>query len=134
MNVLLIGTEPAALLGYTYVTAPPYDAVMIGSLSRSQLLCFQEEAVLTALAEGKPVMLYEPGLPDGGCSRSLSASFAARRRELKNWGIVFTDGGQKKLVTATEARNLLASGKRPPAGAVLTPLAKEILEKGIGDR
>ena len=128
MNALLIGTEPATALGYTYVTAAPYEAVVIGSLNRSQLLFFNEEAVLTALAEGKPVLLYEPGLPDGGCSRSLSAAFASRRRELKNWGIVFTDGGQKKLITATEARNLLAAGKRPPAGAVLTPLAKEVLE------
>ena len=33
MRALLIGREPAAALGWSYVTEPPYDAVVIGSLS-----------------------------------------------------------------------------------------------------
>ena len=37
-RALLIGKEPAAELGYSYVTEPPYDAVVIGSLTLSQLL------------------------------------------------------------------------------------------------
>lgn len=128
MNALLIGSEPMCDLGYTYVQEGAHDAVVIGSLTLSQLLYFAQEPVLEALAQGKPVVLYEPGLPEAGASRGLSAALASRRRELKSWGIVFTDGGQKKLITAQEARNLLAAGKRPGAGAVLTPLAKEILE------
>ena len=48
---------------------------------------------------------------------------------MKTWGIVFTDGAQKKLITAQEARALKAAGKHPGAGAMLTPLAKEILEE-----
>ena len=52
-RALLIGKEPAAELGYSYVTEPPYDAVVIGSLTLSQLLRFREERVLSALAEGK---------------------------------------------------------------------------------
>ena len=128
MNALLIGNAPPCDLGYTYVSTGPYDGVVIGSLSRGGLLSFSQEAVLDALAEGKPVLLYEPGLPGAGNNRSLAAAFAARRRELKNWGIVFTDGNQKKLITATEAQKLLAAGKQPAAGSVLTPLAKEILE------
>lgn len=128
MNALLIGKEPPCCLGYTYVANGSFDAVVIGSLTLGQMLCFCEEAVLSALAQGKPVFLYEPGLPEAKGSRGLSAALAARRREFKNWGMVFTDGGQKKLITAQEARSLLAAGKHPGAGAVLTPLAKEILE------
>jgi hypothetical protein len=101
--------------------------VVIGSLDMGQLLRFREEAVLTALAEGKPVYLYTPGLPQVH-NRALAASLATARRELKNWGVLFTDGGRKRLVTAEEARQLRQRGQRPGPGAVLTPLAKEILE------
>ena len=127
MNALLIGKEPLCSLGYIYVREGQYDAVVIGSLSLGQMIGFSLDPVLEALAQGKPVVLYEPGLPEAKGSRGLSAALAARRRELKSWGVVFTDGGQKKLITAQEARNLLAAGKRPGVGAVLTPLAKEIL-------
>lgn len=127
-RALLIGAEPAAALGYTYVSEAPYEAVVIGSLSLGQLLSFSEERVLTALAEGKSVLLYTPGLPEAPKNRSLSASLTAAQRELKNWGVVFTDGGRKRLITAEEARALRQQGKRPDGDAVMTPLAKEILE------
>ena len=55
MRALLIGTQPP--LGYEYVTQPPYDAVVIGSLTLGQLLRFREERVLEALANGMPVVL-----------------------------------------------------------------------------
>lgn len=128
MNALLIGQEPGNPLGYSYVREAPFEAVVIGSLTLGQLLHFREEAVLSALAEGKSVVLYTPGLPEAPRNRGLSAALASRRRELKSWGIVFTDGAQKRLVTAQEARQLRLSGKQPGAGAVLTPLAREILE------
>ena len=127
-RALLIGTEPDCPLGYTYVTEPPYDAVVIGSLTLGQLLCFREERVLAALAEGKLVVLYTQGLPEVPKNRALAASIASCRRELKSWGILFADGAQRKLVTAQEARAMRAAGRTPGAGAVLTPLAKEILE------
>ena len=127
-RALLIGKVPGSGLGYDYVTEEPYDAVVIGSLTLSQLLRFREERVLAALAEGKPVYLYTPGLPEAPKNRALSGSLTAAQRELKNWGILFTDGGRKKLVTAEEARILRASGRQPAPGAVLTPLAKEIME------
>ena len=130
MNALLIGSEPPCDLGYAYVREGAHDAVVVGSLTLSQLMT-PPEPVLDALAQGRRVIFYEPGLPESRGSRGLSATLASRRRELKSWGAVFTDGGQKKLITAQEARNLLAAGKRPGAGAVLTPLAKEILEKNI---
>jgi len=127
-RALLMGKEPGAELGFQYVQEPPFDAVVIGSLSLSQLLRFQEEPVLEALAQGKPVYLYTPGLPEAPKNRALSGSLTAAQRELKNWGVLFTDGGRKKLVTAEEARILRASGRQPAPGAVLTPLAKEIME------
>ena len=125
---LLIGKEPGLELGYRYVTEPPYDAVVIGSLTLSELLRFREERVLAALAEGKPVYLYTPGLPEAPKNRALAGSLTAAQRELKNWGILFTDGGRKRLITAEEARILRATGRHPAPGAVLTPLAKEIME------
>lgn len=128
MRALLIGREPGAALGYEYVKEPPYEAVVIGSMKLGQLLRFREEAVLEALAQGKSVFLYTPGLPEVPKNRALAGSLAAAQRELKNWGVVFTDGGRKRLITAEEAKSLRASGQRPSPNAVLTPLAKEIME------
>ena len=127
-KALLIGKEPPCDLGYSYTTAAPYDGVVIGSLSLGQLLRFENEKVLEALAEGKSVILYTPGLPEAPGNRALSASLASARRELKNWGITFADGSAKRLITAQEARILRQNGARPATGAVLTPLAREILE------
>ena len=128
IRAMLLGNEPGLELGFQYVREPPYEAVLIGSLSLSQLLRFREEAVLTALAEGKPVYLYTPGLPEVPKNRALAGSLTAAQRELKNWGILFTDGGRKRLVTAEEARLLRSAGRQPAPGAVLTPLAREIME------
>ena len=127
MNALLMGAEPGCDLGYGYVTAPPFDAVVVGSMSISQQL-YPGEELLEALAAGKPVVVYTPGLRGAPGSRGLSAALAARRRELKNWGAVFTDGAQRKLITAQQAKQMLERGAMPAPGAVLTPLAKEILE------
>ena len=127
MRALLIGKEPPVFLGYEYVREQPFDGVVIGSLELSQLLRFREEPVLRALAEGKSVLLYTPGLPEAPKNRALAAGLASAQRELKSWGVVFTDGGRKRLVTAEEARQLRSSGRRPEPGAVLTPLAREIM-------
>ena len=128
MRALLIGREPGCFLGYEYVDKVPYEAVVIGSLELEQLLGYRLEPALTALAEGKPVLLYTPGLPQVLHNRPLAASLTARYRELKNWGIRFTDGQQRRLITAQEAKAMAAAGQKPAPGAVLTPLAKEILE------
>lgn len=128
IRALLIGREPGTNLGYDYVSELPYDTVVIGSLSLSQLLRFREERVLEALAQGKSVYLYTPGLPEVPKNRALAGSLASAQRELKNWGVLFTDGGRKRLVTAEEAKLLRSRGLRPGADAVLTPLAREIME------
>jgi len=127
LRALLIGREPEVPLGMEYVQTGPYEAVVIGSLALGQLLRFREERVLEALEQGIPVYLYTPGLPQSR-HRALAGSLASAQRELKNWGVLFTDGGRKRLVTAEEARALRRSGQRPAPGAVLTPLAKEIME------
>ena len=127
-RALLVGSQPPLRLGFEYVQAPPYEGVVIGSLTLGQLLHFDHPEVLSALAEGQPVFLYAPGLPQAPKNRALAASLAAVQRELKNWGVIFTDGCQKRLVTAEEARTLRRTGRRPGPGAVLTPLAREILE------
>lgn len=127
-RALLVGTQPPLELGCEYVKEPPYELVVIGSLTLSQLLCFQEDAVLEALAQGKTVYLYTPGLPQAPKNRALSSTLATAQRELKNWGVLFTDGGRKRLITAEEARALRQKGQRPAPGSVLTPLAREILD------
>ncbi len=128
-RALLIGDAPAMPLEFSYVREKPYEAVVIGSLSIGQLLRFDREEALDALATGMPVYLYTPGLPQVPKNRALAASMATAQRELKNWGVLFTDGSRRHLVTAEEARSLLRRGQRPSPGAVLTPLAKEILER-----
>ena len=126
-RALLIGNTPAADLDCSYVDTEPYDAIVIGSLTLGQLLCFCDERVLQALAREMPVYLYTPGLPTAQ-NRAMGSALATAQRELKNWGVLFTDGGRKRLITAEAARQMRQTGNRPGPGAVLTPLAKEILE------
>ena len=126
MRALLIGDAPGPL-EFEYVAEQPYEVIVIGSLTIGQLLRFREDRVLTALGEGKAVYLYTPGLPQVK-NRALAAALASAQRELKSWGVIFTDGGRRRLVTAEEARQLRRMGRLPGPGAVLTPLAKEILE------
>ncbi len=127
-RALLIGREPGTDLGFSYVQEPPYDAVVIGSMTTGQLLRFRDEQVLQALGQGRQVLLYTPGLPEAPRNRALAASLASAQRELKNWGVLFTDGGRKRLITAQEAKLMRQRGESPGFDAVLTPLAKEILE------
>lgn len=126
-KALLIGNTPAADLDCAYVDSAPYDLIVIGSLTFGQLLCFRDERVLEGLSKGLPVYLFTPGLPTAQ-NRALSSALATAQRELKNWGILFTDGGRRRLITAETARQMRQTGSRPAPGAVLTPLAKEILE------
>ena len=126
-RALLIGAEPPCPLGFTYVSEG-YDAIVIGSLTLGQLLHFSNETVLAFLSQGKPVVLYTPGLPQATGNRSLSSSLAGARRQLQSWGITFTDGSRRTLITAEEARRLRALGLTPAPGSRLTPLAREILD------
>lgn len=127
-RALLIGTPPPDL-PFSYVSEPPYQAVMIGSLSLGQLLHVSDERILSALAEGIPVYLYRPGLPAATKNRALAAALSGAQRELKSWGVQFTDSSQRHLITAEDALRLKRLGQQPPPGQRMTPLAKEILER-----
>lgn len=123
---LLIGAEPPVCLGWELVSGGEHEGVVIGSLTLGQLLRFDREEALAALAAGKPVVLYTPGLPAVPANRALAASMASAQRELKSWGVIFTDGARRHVITAAQAKAMAARGERPGPGAVLTPLAKEI--------
>ena len=82
-RALLIGNEPDRELGFSYCRDGDFDAVVIGSLTLGQLFCFREERVLSALAAGKSVYLYTPGLPNIGKNRALSAAAATAQRDAR---------------------------------------------------
>ena len=128
IRAMLLGDRPPEDLGVVYTPEPPWEGAVIGSISIGELLRFHNEAIFNLLAQGKQVLLYTPGLPAVPKNRALAASLASRQRELKNWGVLFTDGRQKRLITAQEARDMRARGQVPEPGARMTPLAREILE------
>ncbi len=127
---LLVGKEPPESLGYRYVSQSPFEAVVIGSLTPGQLLCFRNEDVLQALDSGTPVFLYSPGLPGKDCKNpGLRNRYMSARRELKALGIQFTkETGKSHLICAKEAQRLKDRGCSVPEGARLTPLARDILD------
>ena len=132
---LLLGHRPPDTLGYRLTDKAPYEAVLIGSLTASELLRFAEGPVLEALLQGLPVFLYEGGLTyhayAATANRSLWARLTAAERALRQWGVQFYGGHRERaLITADQARQLRAQGRRPGPGAILTPLAREILEGG----
>lgn len=129
---LLLGSPPPDTLGYRTVDGAPYDAVLIGALSAAQLLT-PDERILDALLAGKPVYLWEGGLSyrqhQKTANRVLWSRLQAAERQLLQWGVRFYGGGQsRRLVTAQDAQLLRSQHKSIPPGAVLTPLAREILE------
>lgn len=128
-RALLLGSEPPEDLGYSYVDKAPYEAVILGSLTLGQLLCFREDRALDALLEGKPVYLYLPGVGRGsGKNRHLEAEMVSALNRLKAWGVVTLDSGsRRRLVTAQEARRLKAQGLPLPPECILTPSARDIL-------
>lgn len=133
-RALLLGAPPDRPLGYRLVSQAPYDVVIVGGLTFSQLLFFREEAAFSALARGIPVYLWLGGLPHRAApcrSRALAARAAAAERELRNLGFLPLEAGQnRRFLTGEEARRLQASGLGPPPGVRLSPLAREIFECG----
>ena len=125
-RALLLGSPPP--WEWIYVTEPPYDAVVIGSLTMGQLLHFSQEAVLSALAEGMPVYLYRPGLPPCPHNPALAASLQEAQRRLRDWGVIFGAAAARPLVTARQAQRLRRLGDTADPNTLLTPLAKDILD------
>lgn len=129
---LLIGDTPPDTLGYHLTHCEPYDAVLVGSLTAGQLLQ-PDERMLDALLAGKPVFLWEGGLSyrqhQKNANRVLWSRLQTAERQLSQWGVRFYGGSlSRRLVTAQDARLLKQQHKTPAPDAVLTPLAREILE------
>ncbi len=128
-TALLVGDRPPITMGYHLTDAPPYDGVIIGSLSSGELLHFSNAAVLDALLVGKPVYLWVGGLPQYRATKNthLLSKLITAENQLKQLGIRFYGGSSKPLVTATTAK-ILANSRQPlPPGAIITPMAQDIL-------
>ncbi|MFI3312353.1 MAG: hypothetical protein R3Y62_00560 [Eubacteriales bacterium] len=130
-TALLIGDPPPDTLGYVLTHSPPYEAVIIGSLTAGQLLYFHQPAVLDALLLGKPVYLWQGGLLyrqyKATAPPRLYGQLLSAEGQLRQLGVQFYGGNARSLITATTAAALARQGKQPPAGAILTPLARDIL-------
>lgn len=131
-TALLIGSRPRDDMGYHLTDRAPYDAILIGSLTAGELLSFSEPRVLDALLRGMPVYLWEGGLryraDAATANRTLWSKLLTAERSLQQWGVRFYGGTQtRRLVTAEQARQLRSQGRTAPPGAILTPMAREIL-------
>ncbi|MGM9598763.1 MAG: hypothetical protein ACI3VY_02455 [Faecousia sp.] len=129
-NALLIGHAPNVNLGWNYVSEPPYEAVVIGSLSAGELLRFPDNSCADALLSGLPVLLWEEGLEyrryAHTTNRVLWSRLLSAERQLKQLGVRFLGAPGTRLLTAEEVRRRLRDGL--PVQGRLTPLAKDILE------
>lgn len=127
---LLLGERPTEETGFRYVTEPPYEAVILGSMDASQLLTFPEGTVLQALLEGKPVYLRTEGERWRQYQRSAPPELFARlqeaRRRMLRMGVKPLGRPQERLITAAELRRRQREGL--PVSGRLTPLARDILE------
>lgn len=133
-RALLIGDTPADCGGFTLVSEAPYEAVLIGSLSLCELLSFSNNVILESLLNGIPVYITESALPSyrfrQSQNRPLLAKIQAAERQLRQLGVrSLPNSSQRRVITAQQARDMLAGGILPPKNAVLTPLAKDILEE-----
>lgn len=133
-RALLVGERPNDCGGFTLVAEAPYEAVLIGSLEVCELLAFSNNVILESLLNGIPVYIAEAALPSyrfrQSQNRPLLAKIQAAERQLRQLGVrSLPSASQRRVITAQQARNMLASGMLPPKNAILTPLAKDILEE-----
>jgi len=129
-RALCVGNAPANP-DFVPVTTPPWDMVVLCSLSPAQLLKMPTDEVCRALLEGKPVYLMEEGLEhrkyNKDRARALQAMLMAKERELRSLGVkLWGQDRGKKLLTARDVQNLRLADL--PKNAVLTPLARDLLE------
>ncbi len=127
-----IGTPPEDL-PFTPISQPPYDAVVLASLTPAQLLQMPNDPVCHALLEGKPVYLLPEGLEHrkyaATGAKHLYSLLLAKERQLYTMGVQkLPTGGTGRLLTAQDARRRKEQGLPLPPGVRLTPLAKDIWE------
>lgn len=129
-RALCIGTPPETA-DFLPVTSPPWEMVVICTLSPAELLAMPNDTVCRALMEGTAVYLMESGLEHrrytGNHAPVLQKELLAKERFLRSLGIrVWKPHGPRVLITAGQVRQL--KGKGLPSHAILTPLAKDIWE------
>ena len=126
-RALLIGTAPNNLQKYNYVNEKPYEAIVIGRISASELLHMPNDAVCDALLSGIPVWYWKhQDYRNASHGKALCRALQAAEQQLKSFGVQPV-GEPGKVVTAAEARYLKRMGQTAQ-GRLLTPLAKDILE------
>ena len=132
-RALLIGSPPAQETGFALVDCAPYDAVVIGGAGPGFYLTLSDDRVLTALLDGRPVYFDEAQLPSrvhrASRARALLGKLQSGERLLRQLGARPLPGADARhIVTAETARRLRTQGAPLPPAAVLTPLARDILE------
>ena len=132
-RALLIGRAPERETGFSLVDSAPYDAVIIGGAGPGFYLTLSDDRVLGALLSGRPVYFDEAQLPSrvhrASRARALLAKLQSGERLLRQLGArPLPSADARHIVTAEAARRLRAQGAPLPQGAVLTPLARDILE------
>ncbi len=124
-----IGTPPEGA-GFVCVTEPPWEMVVICTLTPGELLAMPTDPVCRALLTGVPVYLMEDGLEHRrlppGPGRLLRTELMAKERRLREMGVQPWGKARGGLYTAADVRRLGREGV--PDGARLTPLARDILE------
>ena len=134
-RLLCIG-EAVETPGWQAVTAPPWDGVLLASLSPAALLAQPCDEVCRALLTGKPVFLREAGLEHrrypAALSRVLWAELAEKERRLRQMGVRRWEApAERKTLTLADVEQLLHRGQPLPEGARLTPLARDRWEERI---
>lgn len=132
-RALCIGDPPGGAFPFLPVSQPPYEAVVLASLSLAQLLAMPSDPVCRALLEGMPVYLCPEGLEykkyASSSARGLYAMLQGKERQLRNMGVqLLKNAAEPQLLTAQEIRKRKAQGLSLPPGARLTPLARDIWE------
>ena len=132
-RALCIGRLPEGDWEFLPVSEPPWDMVVLASLTPAELLSMPTDPVCRSLLEGKPVYLREAGLEHrnypGSGAKALLAMLCARERQLRSLGVRPLERTEnRRLYTASDVRRLLSEGGTLPHGCRLTPLAKDIWE------
>ncbi len=128
-RALCIGVPPQDA-PFLPVTEAPFEMVVICSLSPYELLQMPSDAVCRGLLEGKPVYLMEEGLEyrryPAASSRGLRGLLMSKERQLWSLGVKKWGSGDKRLITAKDILSLPRGAL--PKNAILTPLARDLLE------
>lgn len=127
-RALCVGAPPQDA-PFLPVTQAPWEMVVLCTLSPQELLQMPNDAVCRGLLEGKPVYLMEEGLEYRkypATAQALRGLLMAKERQLYTLGVKKWGSGDKRLITAKDILSLPRGTL--PANAILTPLARDLLE------